>query len=144
MVYSTSKCPQCGQIIKRQTNPVHEIGSPFERCGYCGSLYLNSYKEEWITKSPIKRFFFYLQVYVWARAFLMPVLIMIVPLAAFDMDVAVVRVLWPIMSIAWLIMGYFVHKNANKADIKDSLARTRDPEYVNLLVKAGYRIYPVE
>ena len=45
---------------------------------------------------------------------------------------------------AWLIMGYFVHKNANKADIKDSLARTRDPEYVNLLVKAGYRIYPVE
>lgn len=54
MVYSTSRCPKCGQIIRRQTNPVHKIGSPFERCRYCGSIYLNSYKEEWITKSPVK------------------------------------------------------------------------------------------
>lgn len=146
MIYSTSKCPKCGQIIRRQTNPVHEIGNPFERCRHCGNIYLNSYKEEWITKSPIKRFFFFLQVYVWARAVLMPVLLMIIPIAIFDidMDSEIVAILWPILSIVWLLVGYFVHKNANKKEIEASLSRTKDPEYRNLLKKAGYKIYPVE
>lgn len=146
MVYSTSRCPKCGQIIKRQTNPVHEIGNPFERCRNCGSIYINSYKEEWITKDPIKRFFFFLQVYVWARALLMPVLLIIIPTAFFDIDIDfdIVKILWPILSIVWLTAGYFIHKNANKKDIEESLLRTKDPEYINLLKKAGYEIYPIK
>ena len=144
MVYSTSRCPKCGQVIKRQTNPVHEIGSPFERCRYCGSIYLNSYKEEWITKSPIKRFFFFLQSYVWARAFLMPVLLMVIPMVlGVDIDVDILKILWPIGSVAWLIAGYFVHKKTNQSDIEASIARTQDPSYVELLVKAGYKIYNI-
>lgn len=144
MVYSTSRCPKCGQIIRRQTNPVHKIGSPFERCRYCGSIYLNSYKEEWITKSPVKRFFFFLQIYVWARAFLMPVLLMAIPVAlGANIDVDILRVLWPVGSVVWLIAGFFVHKNANRSDIEASIARTKDPSYVELLVKAGYKIHNI-
>ena len=144
MVYSASRCPKCGQVIKRRTNPVHEIGSPFEHCRWCGGVYLNSYKEEWITKSPVKRFFFFLQIYVWARAFLMPVLLMIVlTFVGFDIATGLMRVLWPIGSVAWLVAGYFVHKNANQADINASIARTKDPAYVDLLIKAGYKIYRI-
>lgn len=144
MVYSTSKCPKCGEIIRQQTNPVKEIGNPFERCRHCGNIYLNSYKEEWITKSPIKRFFFFLQGYVWARAILIPFLLMAIPIAIFDMDVEVMKILSPIFSAIWLIVGYFVHKNASKEDIEASLRRTNDLKYVNLLKKAGYKIYPIE
>lgn len=144
MVYSTSRCPKCGQVIQRQTNPVHKIDSPFERCTYCGSIYLNSYKEEWITKSPIKRFFFFLQSYVWARAFFMPVLLMVIPMVlGVDIDFDILKILWPIGSVAWLIAGYFVHKKANQSDIEASIARTQDPSYVELLVKAGYKIYNI-
>ena len=88
MIYSTSKCPSCGKIIRRQTNPVHKIGNPFEHCRHCGNIYINSYKEEWITKSPIKRFFFFLQIYVWARAFLMPLLLIGIPTVIFDSNVS--------------------------------------------------------
>ena len=143
MVYSTSRCPKCGKVIKRQTNPVHEVGSPFERRIYCGNLYLNSYKEEWITKSPIKRVFFFLQIYVWARAFLMPMLLVGLPLVALDGDVSLLKVLWPVMSVAWLVIGYFVHKKVNREDIEASLSRTENAEYIELLKKAGYKIYPV-
>ncbi len=144
MVYSTSRCPSCGKLIKRQTNPTHEIGSPFERCRCCGNIYLNSYKEEWITKSPLKRFFFFLQAGVWARAFIVPILILIIPMAAFDMSSEAVWAVWPILSIAWLIGGYFIHKKSEYDDILKSLERTKDTEYLNLLKKAGYKIYPLD
>lgn len=144
MVYSTSRCPSCGQVIRRQTNPVKEIGIPFERCRHCGSTYLNSYKEEWITKSPFSRFFFFLQVGVWARAFMLPMLILIIPIATFDWDTDIVFALWPFLSLAWLIGGYFLHKKAEQDDIAASLERTKDPKYLSLLKQAGYSIYPIE
>ena len=144
MVYSTSRCPSCGQVIRRQTNPVKEIGIPFERCRYCGSTYLNSYKEEWITKSPFSRFFFFLQAGVWARAFMLPMLILIIPIAAFDWDTDIVFALWPFLSLAWLIGGYFIHRKAEQDDIAASIERTKDPKYVSLLKQAGYSIYPID
>ena len=74
----------------------------------------------------------------------MPVLLMIIPMAlGVDIDVNALRILWPIGSVAWLIAGYFVHKKANQSDVDASIARTQDPSYVELLVKAGYKIYNV-
>lgn len=141
MVYSTSRCPHCGQVIKRQTNPVHEIGSPFEHCSCCGSAYLNAYKEEWITKSPVKRFFFFLQIYVWARAILLPFLLMAGLVAIFDMDSNILPIICPILSVVWLTVGYFIHKKANREEIAASLQRTNDASYVSLLKRAGYKVY---
>ena len=144
MVYSTSRCPSCGQVIRKQTNPVHEIGIPFERCRYCGTTYKNSYKEEWITKSPIRRFFFFIQSGVWARAFMLPMLLVMFPVAAFDLDIEAVWILWPILSFAWLVGGYFIHKKAEQEDIDASIERTKDAKYLNLLKQAGYTIYPID
>ena len=143
MVYSTSRCPSCGQVIRRQTNPVKEIGCPFERCRYCGNVYRNSYKEEWITKSPIRRFFYFLQAGVWARAYIVPLLFLGILMVTVDLSVAVVWVMWPILSLAWLIGGYFVHKRAEEDDIAASLERTKDVKYLYLLKQAGYKIYPI-
>ena len=143
MVYSTSRCPSCGKVIKRQTNPVHEIGDPFERCRWCGKNYLNSYKEEWITKSPFKRFFFFLQAGVWARAFLVPPLVFALLLSFLEIGVDILRIIWPIASIAWVVAGYFIHKKASQDDIYASVERTNNPVYLSLLQKAGYKIYPI-
>ena len=144
MVYSTSRCPSCGKVIKRQTNPVHEIGDPFERCRWCGKTYLNSYKEEWITKSPFKRFFFFLQAGVWARAFLVPPLVFALFLSFLEIGVDILRIIWPIASIAWVVAGYFIHKKASQDDVNASIERTNNPVYLSLLKKAGYKIYPIQ
>lgn len=143
MYISTSNCPSCGQLIRKQTNPAKEIGMPFERCRYCGKTYINSYKEEWITKSPVRRFFFFLQIYVWARAFMVPMLILSIPIIAFDWDSDIVFAVWPFLSLAWLIGGYFIHKKAEQDDIVASIERTRDPKYVKVLKRYGYSIYPI-
>lgn len=143
MIYSTSICPSCGQVIRKQTNPADEIGVPFERCSHCGTVYRNSYKEEWITKSPIKRFFFFLQVGVWARAVMLPMFILIFLTEFLEWGTDSVFVLWPFLSLAWLIGGYFIHRKAEKDDIAASVERTKDPEYLNLLKKAGYKVYPI-
>lgn len=143
MVYSTSRCPSCKQVIRRQTNPIKEIAVPFEKCRHCGTTYLNSYKEEWITKSPFSRFFFFLQAGVWARAFIVPVLVLIIPMSVFDLSADDIWVIWPILSLTWLIGGYFIHKKAEKGNIAASLERTKDSNYLNILKQAGYTIYPI-
>lgn len=144
MVYSTSRCPNCGKVIDRKSNPIHELGVPFERCMHCGGTYLNSYKEEWITKSPLKRFFFFLPVYTWARALLAPLMLLAILISELEADISLLKVLWPIGSVLWLVMGYFLHKWLSKEDIKASLNRTKDEKYIELLKKAGYEIYPVD
>lgn len=142
MVYSTSRCPHCGKVVDMKTNPVHKIGVPFERCRWCGCVYRNSYNEEWITKSPIKRFFFFLNGYVWARAIAIPGLLLGILSAILDMQSGVLFVFYPMLVYWWLFIGYFVNKKASREDISASIQRTNDADYLNLLKKAGFKIYP--
>lgn len=145
MIYSTSRCPSCNNVVKQQTNPAREIGVPFEKCPYCGAVYRNTYKEEWITKDSVGRFFFYLQVGVWSRAFLIPPLLYALPSLLFqgDLNVDTLKILWPLGSLLWLICGYFLHKRWEEKNILESLRRTSNPEYVKMLKDAGYNIYPL-
>ena len=140
MVYSTSRCPACKKIVGKETNPSYKIGNPFEKCPWCGKVYRNQFKEEWITKSPLKRFFFFLQIGVWARAFLIPFIALSVLGASPD----TLWTLLPLASIWWIIGGYFFHKRRNKKHIEESLIRTQDAEYLKLLKASGYTIYPVD
>ena len=74
----------------------------------------------------------------------MPVLLMIIlMLIGIDIDTDLIKIIWPIGSVTWLIVGYFVHKNANQADVAASIARTKDLAYVESLIKAGYNIYRI-
>ena len=142
MVYSFSKCPSCHKVINTQTNPVHTIDIPFEQCPFCGVRYLNPYKEEWITKSPTKRFFFFLTGGVWARAIVVPILL--VTIISLVGDVEGIFFVAPILSIIWLIVGYLLRKNLLNDDIRESLIRTNNPEYLKSLKVAGYSIYPID
>ena len=144
MVYSTSRCPICKKVIKRETNPVHKIGVPFARCQWCGYYYRDSYTSEWITKSPFQRFFFFLNSGVCARAFIVPVFLLIALICIFNLSREFTLIAWPILSTLWLIVGYFVHKKANRKDIVASLERTKDPQYLDTLKRAGYTIYPID
>lgn len=142
MTYVTSKCPHCNAYLGRKTNPVHEVDIPFEKCPHCGGVYLNNYKEEWITKSPMKRFFFYLQIGVWARALIIP-LVVFAPLFSILDLVELILPFYLVGAVSWLIAGYFLHRHREKDAIARSIQRTKDQEYVELLKKAKYTIYPI-
>lgn len=141
MVYSTSRCPYCNEIVHREINPVPEIGNPFEVCSYCRNTYLNKNKSEWITKSPIDRVFFFLNSGVWARAFICPMLV-IFPLTEKMNATELIVPLWAIAFMLWIVVGYFVHKKYAQKDIEASLKRTENLEYLELLKKADFDLYP--
>ena len=125
MVYSTSRCPHCKNIVRKQTNPVKEIGNPFEKCPYCGQFYKNSYKEEWITKSPLKRFLFFISNGCLARAFVIPLILVGLCSAGGAVNPGLLAGFYFLGFISWLIAGYFIHKNSNESKIKESLKKEK-------------------
>ena len=142
MVYSFSRCPHCKYFLGKKTNPEHQIACPFERCPSCKKIYKNSYKEEWITKSPFKRLYFLaFQNGTGARAFIFPILLSGL-IASINPSLAFVT--WLAGSTIWLIVGYNVKKKSYHEDIEASLIRTQDEEYIALLRKEGYAIFPVD
>lgn len=140
MIYSTSYCPHCKKPINYQTNPVKKLGSPFNTCPLCGEIYLDSKTEEWITKSPFKRHMYFLQYGTWARAFILPLLFF----SIFNLYDAFSMGLWLFCFIVYMIIAYFFHKSRAFEDINLSLQRTSDLNYLELLKKAGYTIYPID
>jgi len=142
MIYSTSRCPHCKNVVKQQTNPPKEIASPFETCPYCKRPYINTYKEEWITKSPFKRHLFFIQNGTYARALILPMIIAgLLGFAASSVSVAWIT--YALGAISWLIVGYFINKRNSERAIKASLKRTESAEYVALLKQAKYKIYHI-
>lgn len=145
MVYSTSRCPHCNNIVNRQTNPTKELANPFEKCPWCGKFYKNSYKNEWLTMSPAKRFFYYIQTGVWARGFLVSMLIGFLFSNTTTGDTSsLFTIIWLTGFLIYMVIGWFVHRNASQTDVRQSLKRTRSYEYVELLRSAGYRVYPIK
>ena len=143
MVYSTSRCPHCKNIVKQQTNPLKEIACPLETCPYCKKPYLNKYKEEWITKSPFKRHLFFIQNGTWARALILPMLIAAL-IGGTTLSLTAAWVVYFIGSISWFIAGYCINKNKSQMAIRESLKRTESAEYVSFLKNAKYIIYNIE
>lgn len=145
MVYSTSRCPHCNNIVRRQTNPTKELANPFEKCPWCGKFYKNSYKNEWLTMSPSQRFFYYIQAGVWARGFLISMLIGFLFSNVTTGDTSsLFTIVFLVSFIIYMIIGWFAHKLESEENIKQSLKRTRMADYVELLRGAGYRIYPIK
>lgn len=148
MIYSKSYCPYCKAVIDRCTNPTNEIAVPFERCRFCKRIYLNSRKEEWITKSPFRRFMYFIPSGVWARAIMLSLLFFL-PLMCllsvfFDMSSLLIGILCLCHFLLYMVGAYFVRANYAKESIELSLKRTSDENYLKLLEQAGYTIYPLE
>ena len=145
MIYSTTRCPHCNNVIRKETNPVHQIAVPFETCFYCGKRYRNSYKEEWITKSPARRFLYYLSNGVFARAFLFSLLlaggfgVLVFPDGESDIYFAT----WALFFLIWLGVSLTSLKGKIQSQIVESLERTKDPVYLAMLKQSGYVIFPI-
>lgn len=145
MVYSTSTCPYCQNIIKRQKNPSLQIANPFEQCPWCGGVYKNSLKKEWLTFSPIKRFLFFINIGVWARGFLLSLFIPVLFSYSIDESQSLILLLiFFLCFISYMSFGWFLHKGLSEDAIKQSIDRTRNYYYVELLKKSGYKIYPIK
>lgn len=152
MVYVTTKCPHCNYLYRnREGNPIHQIDSPFVSCPSCGEFFVDSYREEWITKSPMKRRFFFIGNGTWARALLLPLAISAIVFGG--ICEALLRIedlvmLIPVGAIVgtptWLILESKRAKAFFKEDIEASIIRTKNKEYVELLKKSGYTIYPLD
>lgn len=142
MIYSTSRCPHCKNIVRKQTNPPKEVACPFETCHHCKRQYINTYKEEWITKSPFKRHLFFIQNGTYARAILFPMIIAGL-LGYATSSLAIMWTFYALGVAAWLIGGYFYNKNISQRAIKASLKRTESAEYVAQLKQAKYKIYHI-
>lgn len=141
MVYSTQKCPHCKGLLNYQTNPQKQIANPFEKCPHCGKIYKNSYKEEWLTKSPFKRVLFLIDnIITYLGIFASLIIAAIVSTANSNIFIPV----FIIAFVLCIIGGYIKAKNDYQFDINESLKRTEVKEYVKLLEKAGYTIYPIE
>lgn len=143
MEYVTVKCPYCGQILGQMVNPVKTVASPFEQCRYCEKIYVNYYKEEWITKSPLKRFFFFLQSGTWCRAIMLPMVVWGPLLGGFAGSVELMLAAWGVSFVLWLVIAYFLRKKAAEDSIVASIVRTQDEKYVQMLKNFGFKIYPI-
>ena len=152
MIYVTTRCPHCNYLYRnRQGNPTHLIDSPFVSCPRCGKFFVDSYREEWITKSPMKRCFFFIGNGTWARALLLPLAISAIVFGGICgalLGIEDLVMLIPVSAIVgtpiWLVWESQRVKRLFKEDIKASIIRTKDEENVELLKKAGYTIYPLD
>ena len=146
MIYSTSRCPHCNNVIRKETNPVYQIESPFEECPFCGKGYKNSYKEEWITKSPARRFLFYFKNGVFARAFLFSLFLGggFYALAFPEGETKFLWLCWISVFSIWLGLSYVIRKKQIQFQIEESLERTKDPYYLSMLENSGYEIFPID
>ena len=152
MVYVTTKCPHCNYLYRnREGNPIHQIDSPFVPCPKCGEFFVDPYREEWITKSPTKRRFFFIGNGTWARALLLPLAISAIVFGGICgalLGIEDLVMLIPVGAIVgtptWLILEYRRAKAFFKEDIEASIIRTKNKEYVALLKKTGYTIYSLD
>jgi hypothetical protein len=55
MIYVTIRCPHCGAVVDKRTNPRLTVGNPFETC-WCKMPFINSYKKEWINMTAFEQF----------------------------------------------------------------------------------------
>ena len=141
MIYSTSTCPYCKNVVKKETNPCMKIANPFEKCPWCGGVYKNSLKKEWITFSPVQRFFYFINKGVWARGILLSLL----SLLSVGKTHALISMLIFFLCLSiYMFLGWLLHKNLSEEAIKQSIERTRDCDYVELLKNSGYKIYTIK
>ena len=143
MIYSTSKCPYCKGLLNYQTNPEKTIANPFEKCPHCGQIYKNSYKEEWLTKSPFRRFLFLIDN-TYTRLGIIVSIIFAVLITYLTNNNSYGLPITFIGYFILVIIGYHTTKKDCQTIINESLKRTEVKEYVKLLINSGYKIYPID
>lgn len=142
MTYHTLKCPHCKNIVNRATGSPSYIGNPFRKCPWCGGVYVDSFTQEWATKSPFQRIKFLIDKPL-AGAFLS--IIAIAGLLAMAEAHILVALIVGVVGAALIFIGWTsARKSSIQEMIDESIERTKSANYVKLLKQAGFKIYPIE
>ena len=142
MTYHTLKCPHCKKIVNRATGSPSYIGNPFRKCPWCGGIYVDSFTQEWVTKSPNERIMFLIDKPL-AGGF-----ISIFPIAGLltmaEVNIIASLIIAAICAVTICIVWTFVRKSSIQEMIDQSLERTKSEKYVKLLKKKGFKIYYID
>lgn len=142
MTYHTLKCPHCKNIVNRATGSPDYIGNPFRKCPWCGGVFVDSFTQEWATKSPFQRTKFLIDKPL-AGAFLS--IIAIAGLLAMAKAHILVALIVGIVGAVLIFIGWtYARKSSVKELVDKSIERTKSATYVKLLKQAGFKIYPIK
>lgn len=142
MTYTTIRCPVCHSIVQRRRNATLSIGDPFQLCPYCNNTYVDPFIREWETLSPFRRFFYFFSTRSTSLAILVGLIFAgMIGNAVGGILTVVMIFLLPAfcVTIAW-----FIRRAIFKDAIKQSIQRTRNPEYLEKLKAAQLKIYRVK
>lgn len=142
MTYHTLKCPHCKNIVNRATGSPSYIGNPFRKCPWCGGIYVDSFTQEWATKSPFQRIKFLIDKPL-AGAFLSIIAIAGL-LAMAEVHILVALIVGIVCAVLVFIGWTFARKSSIQEMIDKSIERTKSGKYVELLKQAGFKIYPIK
>ena len=142
MTYHTLKCPHCKNIVNRATGSPSYIGNPFRKCPWCGGVYVDSFTQEWATKSPFQRTKFLIDKPL-AGAFLSIIAIAGILVMA-KANILVALIVGVVSAVLIFIGLMYARKSFIQEMIDNSIERTKSAKYVELLKQAGFKIYPIK
>ena len=142
MTYHTLKCPHCKNIVNRAKGSPSYIGNPFRKCPWCGGVYVDSFTQEWATKSPFQRTKFLIDKPL-SGAFLSIIAIAGL-LAMAEVDILIALIVGIVGAVLIFVGWTFARKSSIQEMIDKSIERTKGAKYVELLKQAGFKIYPIQ
>ena len=148
MTYDNQFCPHCHKSIGRVTGRPDNIGNPLKICPHCGRIIVDKFTREWVNKSPLERFFFFVKFPLTVAFISFIALAGILMLIAGESlgNVELIGIICGSFAcaICLFIILYRKHKSDTKSIIAESLKRTQSARYVKLLQKAHLEIYPIK
>ena len=142
MTHYTLKCPHCKSVLNWGTGSPSYIGNPFRKCPWCGGVYVDSFTQEWATKSPFQRTKFLIDKPL-SGAFLSIIAIAGL-LAMAEVDVLIALIVGIVGAVLIFVGWTFARKSSIQEMIDMSIERTKSVKYVELLKQAGFKIYPIK
>lgn len=142
MTYHTLKCPHCKNVVNRVTGSPSYIGNPFRKCPWCGGVYIDSFTQEWATKSPFQRTKFLIDKPL--SGALLSIIAVAGFLAMLEVDFLIALIVGNVMAILIFVGWTFARKSSIQEMIDMSIERTKSAKYVELLKQAGFKIYPIQ
>lgn len=161
MEYITKKCPNCGKVVDRHSHSKLALGNPRKKCMYCGFEYFDSEIKEWETMKTFEKLNFISNenskviMPFWGDiiCFIFGVFLFIESMTFISSGDTVTFIVILIFALILAIpTGIDIYKMINSKRILSqpiknveiilSILRTKDEEYRNELIEAGYKFYP--
>lgn len=161
MEYITKKCPNCGKVVDRHSHSKLALGNPRKKCMYCGIEYFDSEIKEWETMTNHEKLKFInngnskIILPLWGDifCFIFGIILLILGISSIARGDSTGFIVGFIFFLLFSVpSGMDIYKLYNAKQILSqpiknveiilSVLRTKDEEYRNELIEAGYKFYP--